>query len=114
MKFTIGVVVLYFVYLFFSSPDIVVVNTEGDINGINNQLRVLLKKKSFWDGQFQKVNEQLELINSYQEQMNEVKSSTNKQSSEQEEMIRQFEEFRLKRIEELEEIKTVVKRERLS
>lgn len=114
MKFTIGVLVLYFIYLLFSSPGVIVINTNGEIKGVNNQLRVLIKRKSFWDGQFQKVNEQLEQLNSYQEQINEVKSNTEQQSTENAEMIRQFEKFRLKRIEELEQIKTIIERERLS
>ena len=114
MKFTIGVLVLYFIYLLFSSPGVIVINTNGEIKGVNNQLRVLIKRTSFWDGQFQKVNEQLRQLNSYQERMNEVKSSSEKQSTEKEEMIRQFEEFRLKRIEELEQIKTIIESKRLS
>ena len=114
MKFTIGVVVLYFVYLLFSSPGVVVVNTNGEIKGVNNQLRVLLKRKSFWDGQLQKINEQMELLNTYPERTNEVKSSVDKQSTEQEELNRKFEEFRQKKIEELEQIKIIVKSKMLS
>ena len=114
MKFTIGVVVLYFVYILFSSPGIVVVNTNGEIKGANNQLRVILKRKSFWDGQLQKINEQMELLNTYPERTNEVKSSMDKQSTEEEELDRKFEEFRLKRIEELEQIEIIVKSKMLS
>ncbi len=114
MKFTIGVLVLYFIYLLFSSPGVIVINTNGEIKGVNNQLRVLIKSKSFWDGQFQKVDEQLEQLNSYQERLSKVESGTEKQSTEKEEMIRQFEEFRLKRIEELEQIKTIIERKRLT
>jgi len=114
VKFTIGVVVLYYVYLLFSSPGVVVVNTNGEINGANNQLRVLLKRKSFWDGQLQRINEQMELINTYPERTNEVKSSMDKQSTEEEELNRKFEEFKLKKIEELEQIKIIVKSKMLS
>ena len=114
VKFTIGVVVLYFVYLLFSSPGVVVVNTNGEIKGANNQLRVLLKRKSFWDGQLQKIYEQMELINTYPERTSEVKSSMDKQSTEEEELNRKFEEFKLKKIEELEQIKIIVKSKMLS
>ena len=114
MKFTISILVLYFIYLLFSSPGVIVINTNGEIKGVNNQLRVLIKRKQFWDGQFQKVTEQLEQLNSYQEQMKEIQSSTEKKSTEKEEMIRQFEEFRLKRIEELEQIRNIIERKRFS
>ena len=114
MKFTIGVVVLYFVYLFFSSPSVVVINTNGDIKGVNNQLRALIKSKSFWDGQLQKINQQMKLLNTYSERTTEVKTSVDKQSAEQEELDKKFEEFRLKRIDELEQIKIIVKSKMLS
>ena len=114
MKFTIGVVVLYFVYLLFSSPGVVVVNTNGEIKGVNNQLRVLIKSKSFWDGQLQKINQQMKLLNTYSERTTEVKTSVDKQSAEQEELDKKFEEFRLKRIDELEQIKIIVKSKMLS
>ena len=114
MKFTIIVVVLYFAYLFFYSPGVVVVNTDGEINGVNNKLRVLIKKKSFWDGQLQKVNEQMERLITYPKRTNEVKSSIDKQSTEQKELDRKFEEFRLKKIEELEQIKIIIESKMLS
>ena len=108
MKFTIGVVVFYFVYLLFSSPGVVVVNANGEVRGVNNQLRVLLKRKSFWDGQLEKVNEQMKLLKTYPERTSEVKSNIDKTSTEQQELDRKFEEYRLKKIEELEQIKLVI------
>ncbi len=114
MKFTVGVVVLYFAYLLFSSPSVIVVSTNGEIEGANNQLRVLIKSRSFWDGQLQKINEQMEYLITYPERTNEVNNSVNKQSAEQEELDKKFEEFRLKRIKELEQIKIIVKNKMLS
>ena len=114
MKFTISVVILYFAYLLFSSPSVIVVTTNGEIKGVNNQLRVLLKGESFWDGQLQKINEQMKLLINYPERTNEVNTNVDKQSTEQEELDKKFEEFRLKRIEELEQIKIIVKSKMLS
>ena len=89
-------------------------NTDGEINGVNNKLRVLIKKKSFWDGQLQKVNEQMERLITYPKRTNEVKSSIDKQSTEQKELDRKFEEFRIKKIEELEQIKIIIESKMLS
>ncbi len=114
MKFTIVVVILYFAYLWFYSPRVIVVDTNGEIEGANNQLRVLLKSNSFWGGQLQKINEQMEYLITYPELTNEVKTSVDKQSAEQEELDKKFEEFRLKRIKELEQIKIIVESKLLS
>lgn len=46
-------------YLYFSSPDLVVVNKDGEIHGLTNKARATLQGKKFWRDQLHEVHREL-------------------------------------------------------
>lgn len=49
-----------FLYLYFSSPGKVVVDTNGEVKGLTNNIRASLQGKGFWKNQLKEVNSELE------------------------------------------------------
>lgn len=55
-----GLIALAFLYLYFSSPEKVVVDEQGNINGLINNARESIQGKAFWRNQLIKVSSKLE------------------------------------------------------
>jgi len=69
------VVALIFAYLLLSSPGEVVVNEQGQIDGLMNRTRELLQRKNFWEGQQRFVQKELKLELDEPTRMTEFKES---------------------------------------
>lgn len=60
LKISGGLIALAFLYLYFSSPEKVVVDEQGNINGLINNARESIQGKAFWRNQLIKVSSELE------------------------------------------------------
>lgn len=60
LKISSSFIALIFLYLYFSSPGKIIVDKQGNIGGMINNVRELIQGKRFWRNQLIEVNSELE------------------------------------------------------
>jgi sRNA-binding protein len=60
VKIVAGLLAATFLYLYFSSPGKVVVDNNGNVKGLINNVRASIQGKEFWKNQLKEVNSELE------------------------------------------------------
>jgi len=94
MKIKIIVVgaILILAYLFLSSPEKVVVDTYGNVNGVINKSKALVQGKSFWNDQLQEIDKELAELTSRPERMAKLAEYTRKLLQESDQRMEEFHE----------------------
>ena len=98
LKLVFGFLILIFLYLNFSSPDKVVVDSSGNISGLINNLRETIQGNGFWEKQLQVAKSDLEWELSEPKRQAELDNELNqimKETDESmEDMYREFPDMR--------------------
>jgi len=67
-KYSLCLIALVTAYFYFSSPDDIVINGDGEINGFINKGREFVQGPSFWDDQLVLIDNEIIIESKYPEQ----------------------------------------------